>query len=675
MNIALLDLNHMSRGVHTNTVPLGLGLVSRYLKKSISHKIDIKIFKEANKALDTFKSWKPDIVGLAQYVWNSELNLHLANLVKENNPNCLIVAGGPNLELSKKERVSFLNQHQVIDICVAYDGEIPFAEIVKRFLNGQSIDQLRRNPVVGTYSLDLKNNCLIESHQPAPRLSSLDVFGPIYADRGLDEFLDAGFHPFVQTHRGCPFGCAFCHTSDSYYSKMLFQSPEIFRTDMEYLGKRFSGQDNVLLYMANANMSLFKEDFEIAKIIREVQDKYDWPKIISVNSGKDPKKLLDMFSVINFRPAIALQTLTPGVLSNINRKNIPFNEFCDFQKEIAHKTGKLSGTELILTLPGETKESFLETLSRVINSDIQNVVIYTLMNLKGSPLSTQESKNKYGYLIRHRIVPRQFSKINGVKVIDSEEVVVAANSMSYADYLELRGLSFIVKIFFSSAELRPLKKFLRECGIDIAQWVFGIKRRLSEFPDLEAYYQDFIKETEEELFPSLESLRQFFSQDKNWDLLCSGRFGENLLRKYMQKIIYQSYDSFLKLAFSEAYNLVVARGGDDRDICLKSILDDLLVYLSIRDTRQIVEEKRFIKSEHHILKHDIPCWVNSDITNNFLKTKTKKPYKYSVRLTEDSKKWLSNFSELNRDMSLSLQNLYHQGGIENFWPEWVLLER
>src|SRR3989338_11632070 len=114
---------------------------------------------------------------------------------------------------------------------------------------------------------------------------------------------------------------------------MLFQSPEIFKLDMEYLGKRFAGMHNVTLYIANTNMSQFKQDFPIAHVIRETQEKYDWPRLINVNSGKDPKKLLEMLSIIKFNPGIALQTLTPTVLSNVRRKNIPFKDFVSFQHE------------------------------------------------------------------------------------------------------------------------------------------------------------------------------------------------------------------------------------------------------------------------------------------------------------------------------------------------------
>ena len=117
--------------------------------------------------------------------------------------------------------------------------------------------------------------------------------------------------------------------------------------------------------------------------------------MINVNSGKEPKKLLEMVSIVNFPASIALQTNTPDVLQNIKRKNIPFDKYVAFQKDLMLKLKDNSVTELILCLPGETKETFLSTLRDVINSGVQNIAIYTMMNLKGTPISSVESSGLY----------------------------------------------------------------------------------------------------------------------------------------------------------------------------------------------------------------------------------------------------------------------------------------
>lgn len=675
MNIALMDLNHTTRGVHTNTVPLALGLISRYLKQEVNDEFDIRIFKDLKKVLDTLKSWRPDVLGIAQYVWNSRLNLHVAGMISETNPECLIVAGGPNLEHSIVARTAFLREHRFVDVCVAYDGEIPFAEIVRRLLlDGGDKRRILESPVAGSYCLHPSGSHLVESPDAPPRLDSLDVFGAVYAEGVFDEFLENGFHPFVQTHRGCPFTCAFCHTSDTYYSEMLFQSPEIFRRDMEYLGERFGGQENVPLYIANTNMSLFEQDFDIAEVIREVQARYGWPKLINVNSGKNSRKLLKMLSVIDFQPAIALQTLTPEVLRNIGRKNIPFKEFTEFQKEVSEKTGRLSSTELILSLPGETKESFLRTVSAVVNSNIQNIVIYTLMNLKGTPVSSEEMRSRFGTIIKHRVVPRQFSDVEGRKIIETEEVVVGTDSMPYEDYQDLRGLSFVIKIFFSSAELVPLKKLLAEVDLDLGQWVSGIHRNLSRGEEIRDIYMEFMSETEAELFPTREALVHFFDRPENWDALVTGRLGGNLLRKYMRMVLYDTYDAYLEIAVSEARQLAQERFAGSRFEMISSMLDSIRLFLSTRGVKQIIEEGRFAKATPFCLDFDIPSWLEGKSPNGRLED-FRGSFRYLVAVSQGTEGWLTGFSSLNRDATLSLENLYHEDGIQNLWPTWVPCEK
>lgn len=666
MRIALLDLNHMTRGVHTNTAPLGVGLIARYLQKKVGSDLEIKMFKEPARVLDVLTSWTPDVLGVSQYSWNSELNLYFAKLIKMNKPDCLVIAGGPNFDYSESGRIKYFKDYPGVDICVAYDGEIPFAEIIKRLLAGEERASLCRQPPAGAYSFDAESGKIVASAEVPPRLDALDVFGSIYADGFFDEFLDQGFHPFLQTHRGCPFTCAFCHTSDLYYSRMLFLSPGIFRKEMEYLGKRFAGQHDATLYLANTNMSLFKEDFAIAEIIKEIQKKYDWPKIINVNSGKDPKKLLEMMSIIDFQPGLALQTLTPKVLENIKRKNIAFADFMAFQRAILKKTGQTSSTELILCLPGETKETFLETLKKVLNSGVQDICVYTLMYLKGTPLSSREYAERYGYVIRHRIVPRQFSQIRGEKVLDTEEVIVGTNAMSYNDYLELRGLCFIITVFFSSTELIPLKKMLLEYKIDLAQWIFGIHDKIAEVAGLKSCYEAFIKETENELFSSREALIDYFNKPENFQALCSGKLGDNLLRKYKYLVIADNFESFLKLAVAQAKKFLSGKLGEKK---ANDMLSDLAKYLAARDVKGVFEDADSIVNRKIHLDYDIPRWFSGP-ENQAKLDEFHGCFEYLISFNENIRKRAGDFVKANKEHDLSLQILYRDGNVREFWPDW-----
>ncbi|MDD3375221.1 MAG: hypothetical protein PHY73_05815, partial [Candidatus Omnitrophica bacterium] len=462
-------------------------------------------------------------------------------------------------------------------------------------------------------------------------------------------------------------------TSDDYYCKMLFQSPEYFRKDMEYLGKRYSSQHNVGLFLANTNFGLFEKDFEIAKIIRETQDKYDWPKVINVNSGKDPDKLLKTASILKYKfsPSIALQTLTPKVLKNIGRKNIEFEKFVDFQKTVSETIDKNTSTELILNLPGETKSSFLEVISSVLNSSVERIVIYTLMALRGTPLASKESAQKYDYDMRYRVVPRCFTEIDGIKIFEPEKVVVGTKDMSFDDYLYLRGLSLIITIFDSSVEMAPIKKFLADFDINIDKWIFGIHSSILDSKVLRSIYNNFMDETEKELFKSINSLKSFFNKKENYELLCSGKLGDNLSRKYKTIFLSQCYGECLKVACAELR--VLAKKKEEKKQC-DDMIDALESYLESRDINYLFEGKDVRKEPRNIvLKYDIPKWLENK--NNKTLKKYKGEFLYSVVVTDYAYNRVKNFYLANRDPQLSLQILFRDGDIKDFWPKWNYSER
>ncbi|MEK7072624.1 MAG: radical SAM protein [Patescibacteria group bacterium] len=670
MKIALIDSVHLTRGGHSNTVPLGIGLLATYLIKNILGELDIKLFKNPNEISDVLKNadWVPDVVGISQYSWNSQLNLYFASLAKKNNPKCLVVAGGPNLESSPKARAEYLKINNFVDLAVAYDGEIPLLNIVKRFMTGESASDLRRNPPAGVFSVHPDTLEYTLSSAPAPRLDSINVFGAIYASGILDKFLVAGYHPLMETVRGCPFNCAFCHASDIYNSRLLFLSPEFFKADMEYIGKRLAGQSDIFLFFSNSNMGFYNEDMEMARIVRDSQKKYNWPKYINLSTGKDPQKLLEMLSIVDFEPGIAIQTLTPEVLKNICRRNIPLEEYTNFQKKVLSQRGDTTATELILNLPGETKETFLKTLSQVINSGVQTVVVLTLMKLAGTPLAAEEKAREFQYVVRHRVVPRQFSDIDGKKILDTEEVIVGTKDMSFEDYIDLRGLCFVIAAFFSSAELLPLKKFLLEVGADLFEWVLNIHQNIKSYHDINAQYENFIKETREELFASREELLKFYEQEDNFSALLKGEKGDNLLRKYKYELLSKRFSSCLALAIKGAEALLVVHQNSQE---FDKMLKDLEKFLSTRDLRVFFEKNNIEKTVS--LKYDIPNWSRG--TNEEVRPLSDfaGSVEYAVSFTVEQEAMFSKLKDDNKDSDLSWQIIYRDGYTKDLWPVWTRL--
>ena len=105
MNILLADLVH-TNSVHTKSllIPLNIGYLKSYALAKHGSAIDIQLIKEPQELLSKVYKDKPQIVGLSNYGWNEQLNLHIGRKIRSMFPKTLIVMGGPNIDSNAKNR-------------------------------------------------------------------------------------------------------------------------------------------------------------------------------------------------------------------------------------------------------------------------------------------------------------------------------------------------------------------------------------------------------------------------------------------------------------------------------------------------------------------------------------------------------------------------------------------
>ena len=65
-------------------------------------------------------SQKPDVLGISLYVWNVGISLKIAERVKQNLPNCIIVVGGPHILY--KEQMDYFKKNWFIDFVCEPNG-------------------------------------------------------------------------------------------------------------------------------------------------------------------------------------------------------------------------------------------------------------------------------------------------------------------------------------------------------------------------------------------------------------------------------------------------------------------------------------------------------------------------------------------------------------------------
>ena len=80
------------------------------IKQNFDHpdSIDIELFKYPNDIIDKLKKDPPDMIGLSNYSWNSNLSEFIASIAKKNNPDVITVQGGTNFPYDEYSQKKFL---------------------------------------------------------------------------------------------------------------------------------------------------------------------------------------------------------------------------------------------------------------------------------------------------------------------------------------------------------------------------------------------------------------------------------------------------------------------------------------------------------------------------------------------------------------------------------------
>ena len=96
IKILLAHPRHNTVGAHSSYVPINIGYIAAYLKKEVSEiDIEFKLEVDPKETFEAIENWKPDVVGISNYVWNASLSYLICEYAKKLNHKSLVVLGGP----------------------------------------------------------------------------------------------------------------------------------------------------------------------------------------------------------------------------------------------------------------------------------------------------------------------------------------------------------------------------------------------------------------------------------------------------------------------------------------------------------------------------------------------------------------------------------------------------
>ncbi len=536
LRVYLANLTHFREGrPSSETIPLNVGYLAAALMKDLGEAIEVQIFSEPRKLERAMAEQVPDVLGTSNYVWSSHLNYVYLEHYKSIFPSMAAIMGGPHYPGRRDLQEKFLRDHDSVDFYIASEGEVAVSNLMRELLRYDGdVARLKEADIPGCHYL--RDGAFVDGGR-GERTFELDELPSPYSNGLFDSMLASGYVPMIQTNRGCPFSCTFCHSASTYYNKLNCFSLERVVEDLDYISTRSRAHS---LQICDDNFGILDRDKTIACKIRECRDMRGWPVKVNLSTSKVRKdKVFDAISPLgdSILFSASMQSANLRTLQEVKRKNLSFSEF---QSIIADfdDAGVPSLCELIVPMPEETKQSMLHAIGEAIDHGIDDIGVYTCMLLPNTPLVEDPYYARHEMQRAVRVLPRDFGVYLGRKVIETEEVCVATRTMPLEDYLYVRSFSFVVSSLYSLAPFKELMAFLTDSGVRVFDVLCKVNEYLrSDTSPAGVVYDAFATDARDELWEKEGALLEFYEADERFDSLLAGERGANLIQKYQAMVL------------------------------------------------------------------------------------------------------------------------------------------
>ena len=515
----------------------------------------------------------------------------------------------------------------------------------------------RDNDVEAVKTLALDSVCAVADDKfyagsTEKRINKFEDIPSPYVMGLMDKFFETTLWPLVETNRGCPFSCAFCTEGMEYFNKVNKKTTNKVREELTYIAENHKNQK--MIFFADSNFLMFKENLEVCDILASLQKEYNWPTFIGSSTGKNRHEIV-LEGAKRLNGAIALsasvQHLDPEVLKNIKRDNISTEDL--FNVGLAgDQAGTSTYSEVIACLPGDTYEKYRNTLKALVATDLDIIRTHTLLLINGTELCTPEAREKFGFKTQIRATAKSFGRyeyFDGEMIhsIEREEVVTSTNTLSFDDYVECRRLQVTMHVFFNDDLFHELHSVLRAFGILVWDWIILCHESEHTFnAGTKALYDSYMHDIRGELFESVEEMRADFAA--NYELYIVGDKGSNVTFKHKALLFDKYVSDVLETGFEHARAMLLKKGGDNLDIC-QEYLEEVKSF-NLRRKGNIFNSSLDSQCEIHFASENF----RDGITSPQDLKKLEKPGTVNIEHSPDQKIMLSHYFENHERNTIEL---------------------
>lgn len=670
LRIYLGDLTYTTLSLATDAFPLNVGFIAAYASKVFGKEVNIKIFKYVDDLEQALKETSPDILALSNYPWNFSLGQEFFSMARELSPDTICVMGGPNIPLEDEGRDQFIKRNPLIDFYCYLEGEEAFATFIARAMEtGVNREAMKSTPIDGF--IHRVSGTEVMKGAVLSRRRDLDEIPSPYLTGYMDKFFDGKLSPMMETNRGCPFSCTFCHEGNQLISKVNFFSIDRVKAELDYIAAAVQRAPILTsnLIFADPNFAMYERDYETVEHISQIQERQNWPRSIFASTGKNKKeRIAKALRKLNGSMSMwmSVQSMDPVVLKEIRRDNISTSEMMALAS-VYQELGLPTFSELILGLPGDSYDRHIRSLASVLDSGINVVEVYSCMLLNGTQLNTAFSRAVHKIGSHFRILPRDFAKLgNGRIAVEIEEVITSTSTMTFEDYREARKIHLMVAVVYNGGGFAPLLRLLRQNGIPIKTLLQKLVADIKSAPSgVQTVFDSFVRLTKEELWESEGDLRAYVNKEGNYERLLRGEFGINLIQTHSAMSL-GVIGHWVEYVFKTAKTLLGLNDNCDDEV--RGMIADVQAFSSGR-VHNIWGTDRNEDNPEVTLHYDIAAWLRSPISSSLADFKFVNTATYRFSFPEAKKEEMAAQIKRYGTTTTGLGRIMAQMGRDRIWRE------
>jgi len=494
IKVGLVQINNSFSG--QNYFPYSVGLLQVYARKYLKNPSQYDFLLPIYSRVKIEKAYKhlanADIIFFSAYVWNIRLSLKIAQKVKLLRPDVVIAFGGPQVPDHAEE---FLRINWFVDLACHKEGE----SIVCPLLENAPGRNWKEVPSISY--LDSKGKYI--QNPLVPRIRNLDEIPSPYLEGVFDSLIEAYPHEqwlvMWETNRGCPFSCTYCDWGSATQSKISKFGLERLCQEVDWISKH----KIEFIFCCDANFGILKRDYDIAKYVANNKKRYTYPHVLSVQNTKNVKerayKIQKYLSdnALNKGVTLSVQSLDKTTLKNVKRENIILEDYQELQVRFT-KDKVETYSDMIVALPGETYDSFIDGISNIIENGQHNRIQFNnLCVLPNVEMGNPEYQKKFGMeIVETDIINIHGSLLENEEICEKQQLVIATSSMPRKDWVRTRAICWMSAFLYFDKIMQIPFILLHKVGNltfrELIETFAGNK--IQQFPLLREIHEVFLKE-------------------------------------------------------------------------------------------------------------------------------------------------------------------------------------